>query len=311
MTDHVFNDDPTAPPDGYTIDSLFSGRSSLSPARQRVIARRRRQQKRTPFVDKKRSDRRDLFVRLGNQLRQDRQGGGVFSTHDLLPGHPHWPLAPGEPSPAQWADIYFRSRRFARDGWFYNATIFTLADRLVELVTDLVEDEVLKNLSAEEVRATRAQTFSRRLPNGGIEMTWSEEPRRAALGGLTLSGAKAQWLRDHWDSVHERIALPYQYNTDRAYAYGIGLYLCVAEPGLTADVIARAVHDYWGAGEPDHQAFATIDWSVQRPLLDRLLWAHVHRWDCAQARANGEKEPSLPEDLEKIMGYESMPVLIG
>jgi hypothetical protein len=281
---------PFTPPEGFVPDPLFSRRSE--PSRHRKQRQRRQAQRRfVPFTDLPRRERRDRTVALGWRIRSDANGAGVFTSHDILPGSREWPESKG--GVAHWADVFFLAQGRQPTAYF-NATVETVAMVWANRLIELAETAIAAQMTAADEERSRPQAFSKRLPGGHSAMIFGPHTGLASLGGLTVEGAQAAWLRERWDARATLVSMGETARLEPGYRSGIGLTLITAEPNLTVSAVARAIAVYRSRGEGAYTAppedFATHQAAIEAIVLHRL-W----RWDCVQARVAGEPVPDQPE----------------
>lgn len=292
------------PPEGFSLDDLFE--VGTWRVRSRKAKRRRPRPERPAFLTLSRRKRRDLTVALAARIQSDPNGRGVFTSHDILPGSREW-LDPDGTSGVQWADAYFLSRQPRRFGRFYNATVQTTAMKVAEYLEHLVQEAIEAQVEAAAPGTrTRSRVYSREIAGGGREMRFGAPPALECLGGLSVAGAQAAWLRARWDAL-ETLATPAlisEVRTDTSYAYGIGLHLTVPETRLTVERIVAAIERFWNQGEPE-QASAPVAYDQVQSVVEQLLRVHLHHWDIQQAHCTGEEPPEWPEELVEIASFQS------
>lgn len=293
--------DVFVPPEGFVLDPLFSGRARpRTRAAEKRRARRRREQRFTPFVALSRRAQRARVVTLGWRIRTDPHGEGVFFSHDILPGSRERP----DPTlrPTHYADVYFLAKG-PQPTVYYNATLRTLASIWTQRLIALAEAAVEARLSPED--AERALPVAYTKPDGPfIEMVFAPPQGLASLDGLTVEGAQAAWLRAHWEERGTLVQVGEEATLDPSYRDGLGLDLVTNEPTLSVAAVVRAIAAFRARGE---QAYvqAPEPFAAHQATVDALLLRQLWRWDCTQARAAGLPKPPLPTAAETTDGYDS------
>lgn len=280
----------SAPPEGFVEFGLARSRAS----------KRRRPRQHKVFDDLPLSARRNRAVALGWRIRCDRNGAGVFTSHDYLPGSIEWPVSEG--GQVHWADVIFLSAAGPRTGRIFNATVHTLAMRLAESIEEVVENAIDEQLSPEDRDRARVRMFLRRIPGkNSSEMVFSPHPVLDSLGGMTVEGARAKWLREHWDRLDNLVRVGESAQFLPGFAFGTGLNLTTAQPNLTVEAVAAAIADFRARGETQYEI--PVDFQTQRATVEAMLRGKLWRWDCIQARATGAPDPASPDDV--LVGFES------
>lgn len=284
--------DDFIPPEGFqSFESMRSRRS-----------KRRRRHDRPVFDDLPKHHRRSQAVSIGWRIKTDPNGRGVFLTHDYLPGSLDWPVSEG--GQVHWADIFFLSAAGARTGIIYNATIHTLVMRLAETIEEKVEEAVDAMLSDEDRVKSQTRMFLRKIPGKSLSETlFAPRQALASLGGLTLEGGRAKWLREHWDQLASLATLGESAKILPGYTYGTGLSLTTAQSNLTAQAVVEAITDFRARGEQEYDI--PVDFETQRKSVEAMLRGKLWRWDCSQATVEGKEAPPAPQDDDMIIGYES------
>lgn len=251
--------------------------------------------KREWFINQKRSVRRRKAVALRWRIASDPNGGGVFHSHQFIPGSPAWIAEFGaeaaKRSATHWADIYFMSTRPIRDGIFYNTTIRTLADKVVADMEDEADEAVDALLSAEELKnAFTPPTFERIGNSKFSTMVFSKNPTFAALDGLTRYGAQARHLRNALETLPSR-RVTISCKKQLEYAYGVGLDMVSNAQGLTVNSIVHDIERFRAMGEQDFEVETDITphlSAIRGMLLFRI--ASLQRMD---AHDRGVDEPAF------------------
>lgn len=284
-----------APPEGFV---------SFDDEARRHRARRRRVHKHPVFDELPLSVRRNRAVALGWRIKSSPNGAGIFSSHDILPGSLRWPEEDG--GQVQWADILFLPQAGHKPGRIFNATIYTLALRMVEKVCDHVEETIDARISPADREAARMKMFTRRIPGADMsEMIFSPHRPLPSLGGVTREGAQADWLRDQWENL-EAMCAPCQESAAflPGYAYGTGMDLVTAHTNLTVSNIVSAIEQFRATGEIAYEH--PVDFATQRQTVEAILLGKIWRWDCVEAKAQGAEEPPIPQGhAGALLGHES------
>lgn len=292
------------PPEGFEPDDWWDERGSRRASSRRRLPAKLREP--VPFESLPRSKRRDAAASMSWRIQSDPNGRGVFTSHVVLPGSREWPVDPDQPvGIVHWADLFFMSKKPLRHGVFYNATITTAAHVASKAIVDHVEAEVFRQIPESEHPLTRLRSFSRRNQDGGVSMVFAPDQGIPSLDGLTVPGARAQWLREHWQDWPKWVKVAEMARFLPGYQSGFGLDLVVGAPNLTVDALADCVGRFWEQGEQEFQGEPLAP-EVLAPALEPLLKSHLWRWDASQARAAGEKEPAPPPpDVLAVMNHES------
>ena len=126
-----------------------------------------------------------------------------------------------------------------------------------------------------------------------------------SLGGLTVQGAQARCLRDHWKDWPSWVEVAQSARFLPGYALGFGLDLVVEESNLTVDSLAEIVSRFLAQGEQEFQG-KPLSSGAWMDATQALLQAHLWRWEASQARSCGEVAPAFPpEEVVAVMNHES------
>lgn len=293
------------PPPGFVVDPLFSGLALDGRAgkHKRRFARKPPR----PFMELPLRKRRDLTASLRWRIRSDPDGQGVFTTHQILPGSRAWrEHGTDEGAISHWADFLFVSDRHLSHGLFYNAYAHTVAMDAATQIVRAAEVAVQERLDKHGIPISQAQpiVYSKPMPDGGAEMIWSPAPTLAALDGLTLDGAKAQWLREHWDSLHTLAQVRPTMQVKRDYCYGVGLEMVVDQSRVDVYTIPDIIADFRAGGEVS-QTGPVANLVSHRALIEALLKVDLWHFDATQARATGQPKPDIDDDVRQAFNYRS------
>lgn len=260
----------------------------------------------TPFLDQPRTVRRDKAASKNWRIRTDPNGQGLFTTHQILPGSRELPLIDqnGAPNLNFWANFYFASMRPLREGRLFYATAQTVAKQAVDVLLEMAKTHVDHQLTPVDRRNQRPRYSYTRLKNGGMEMTSTTHPRLESLGGLTVGGAKATWLRQHWNDLETLVALHPHARFDLSYSQGIGVLFLVDEDSLDCQTIPALIERFRRGGEQPYEDPA-VDLKKHGQRLRQLLGTHLWRFDAQQAEAEGREPPKLADELVNLWDYES------
>jgi len=241
-------------------------------------------------------------VALGWRIRTDPNGHGVFHSHDILPGSQEWPIERG--GVAHWADILFLAQGRQPDR-FFNATLYTVAEQWAGELITMAEAAVEAKLSAEDRERVKPRAYTSKPDRlGFISMVFAPHQGLASLDGLTEEGAKAQWLRAHWEQRGTLVTVGERARFYGDYTYGVGLDLITAEPNLTTEAVVRAIEAFRARGEQPYQAPAEA-FVTHQAAIDAILKARLWKWDAAQARVTGQPEPELDPACTAVLHIES------
>lgn len=244
------------------------------------------------FVNQKRRVRRTKAIAQRWRITQDRNGGGVFTSDQYIPGSPDWtkafgPLTNDSPT-THWADIYFMSTRPIRDGIFYNATIVTIADRLKE---ELEEEawEYADGLLTEQQRNS-AFVFGE-----GLAALCNRHPTFKEFEGRTHYGAQSQYMQSVLANIEQR-PVYVSCKLDKKYCHGVGLYMTTDSESLTMHSIVQDIERFQQMGEKDFKIPTDITPHV--PAIRALLRSSIESFERLDARARGLPEPKFTWDKE-------------
>lgn len=297
------------PPEGFTQEddpwsSLDLSEALLSGAVRRRLKRRRRQAF-VPFQDRPRSQRRSETASVGWRIRNDPNGKGVFTTSVILPGSREYPLYndQGERELNFWASFLFRSTQPLRAGVFYNATVTSVIQVAVETILEMAEEAVEANMTPEDAKRSRRTVFQKKTKHG-TEMILAPEQPLESLGGLTESGAQAQWVREHWDRFTTLVAVHPKVEFVPGYENGFGLNLVTDLATVDTETIPTIVARFQQRGEIEHTD-AAVDLTPHIPTIHRLLETHLWSWDGEEAKARGQEKPEPSLSVQQLYHYRS------
>jgi hypothetical protein len=276
------------PPEGFSKDDLFDDEQpSRRTKRIRKYARQRN--KRKDFLLLPRPKRRKMTASIGWKIRSDANGRGMFTSHQVIPGSIDYPLEPGEKG-AGWVDFYCRSNQPLRMGVFYNGYAKTVVMDVVDQMEKLAGQATKNLLSEEEKQRDRPRMFTKKIRIGS-EVIFAPSPCFEVLGGMTTRGFSGQWLIDHLDRIDQCIKVCPHARLKTDYAYGVGLEMLVASPGITVDSLAQEIEKFYARGEISYED-DPIDLTPYLPQarehLEDSAWAMLR----ADARARNLPDPT-------------------
>ena len=269
------------------------------------------------FINQKRRKRAGMTVALRWTIKNDRDGEGIFTSHQYIPGSPSWLRDGGAASEAcimHWADIAFCSARPAREGIFYNATVHTVADRVVSDIEDEARNAVMEQLSDQDREAYQAhlrfcfdEMFEKIPGSDCYRMLPRRERTWDSLGGLTMDQARARWIRNYMDNGLRQRPVYASFTKDVAYRWGVGLDMVLDAVSLSTHAIVAGVMDFWAKGEQDGQ------WAVDiRPHLPAITAKLLHTI-LIQEREGDEKidwDKHLDDEQLRHVGYNAVSLKI-
>lgn len=193
--------------------------------------------KKTNFEQRSRRVKKKMFIRLKNQLRNQRSYfGGLFCTYDVIS------------EGTSWADIRFVSK--IHKNRFYNAVIDTAAYSYKEKL------ESLSWSAAEEFFKSKAPEHLKNCFYDDANET-SDPKLFDKIFSLCFGGTKRtalyRWQNDWIAEQAKKGAHPVKphYKLDFKYRYGVGLHIVVDAPAITRQVIVDAIEAFYEAGEVD------------------------------------------------------------
>lgn len=259
------------------------------------------------FFNQKRRVRRTKAISQRWRITQDRNGGGVFTTDQYIPGSPDWEKAFGPlnaDSPlTHWADIYFMSTRPIRDGVFYNATIVTIADHLKEELEEEAWEYADSLLSKDQ--QDEAWNF-----NGGFNgMRRSQHPTFEEFGGRTHYGAQSQYMQNALANIEQRTAYV-SCTLNKEFCYGVGLDMVSDSPSLTMHSIMQDIERFQQLGEKDFKLATDI--TPHLPAIRALLRSSIESFERLDARSRNLPEPKFTweKDEAKLVGGFGVPLKV-
>ena len=291
------------------LDALLES-MGIKPDRRKLHPRRaallRKRFEPTPFLDQPRTVRRDKAASKNWRIRTDPNGQGLFTTHQILPGSRELPLIDqdGAPNLNFWANFHFASTRPLREGRLFYATAQTVTKQAVDDLLEMTEQQVLAKLSPADRRNRHARYSFTPKKDGWLEMNSTAAPLLDSLGGLSMGGAKAAWLRQHWDTLETLVTLQPHARFDLAYSQGIGVLFLVDEDSLDCQTIPALIERFRRGGEQPYED-PIVDLKKHGHRLRQLLGIHLWRFDAQQAEAEGREPPELADELVKLWNYES------
>ena len=304
--------DDTSDTSQEDMDDLDAMLQAFGLSRQRKIHPRRAALLRkrfepTPFLDQPRTQRRDRAASMNWRIATDPNGRGLFTTHQILPGSRELPLVDGDglPNLNFWANFHFASVRPLREGRLFYATAKTLTYQAVNDLLEMAEAHVEQQLTPVDRRNQQPRYSYTPLKDGGVEMTSTAHPRLESLGGLTVGGAKAAWLRQHWDDLESLVTLCPSAVFHPDYSQGIGVHFLVDLDTIDCDTIPAIIERFRRGGE---QAYEDPAVSLKKygSRLREILEVHLWHFDAQQAEAEGRDRPAPPrEAVCRLADYQS------
>ena len=288
------------PPEGFVPDDLFNGTA--------VRRLRRRGRPHIAFADRTRRQQRRMAVRISWRIKQDPNGLGLFTTHQVLPGSAEWPMS--EPGPwataSQWADFYVMSQRPLRQAVFFNCVATTVAMETASRLEKDVEDSVLARVAPEDLPLTRLTVYSRRTRTGS-EMIFAPARPIPSLGGLLLDQARAAAMRTRL--TQPIVACPIGVTLDHDYSHGVGAHMICDVRSIDLHSLPLIIADFRARGE---QSFTDVS---KNPLVVRdvraMLEAKMWQWNASVARQLGHPIPPDPSNGAcMLMGSHSAAVRV-
>ena len=282
--------------------------SRVQPKHRRSRSRFGEPRRATWWINQSYRDRREAVVSLGNRIRADRSGFGVFCSHQYIPGTWDWTASGGTnapDTPAQhWADITFASGLPTREGraTLFNATVLTVADRVFHALEDRADEDVEARLTPESKAKEEAQLLRpwfKPIPGkkGFSELILPTHEGHEELGGLTVRGATGVRLQELLAELESNptATATVSAKLDRAYRYGVGLTLVVDAIGLSGHALVRAIDEFRARGEQAYED--TVPLAPHLPAIRAMV--AFHAWIAAKIDAKDRGlEPPAPFDPE-------------
>lgn len=259
------------------------------------------------FVNQKRRVRRTKTIAQRWRITQDRNGGGVFTSDQYIPGSPDWVKEIGpinEDSPTtHWADIFFVSTRPVRDGVFYNATIVTIADHL----KGELEEEAWNH--ADGLLSKEQQDNAWNFGKDFNDMKRGRHPTFKEFGGRTHYGAQSEYMKQVLATIEQRVAYV-SCAIDLEYCYGIGLNMVSDSPSLTMHSIIHDIERFQQMGERDFKI--PTDITPHLPAIRALLRSSIESFERLDARARNLPEPQFTwdQDEARLVGHGGVPLRV-
>lgn len=208
--------------------------------------RRSEFKKQTPFVDRKKSYRREETVLMKNRVRRDAELlGGLFTSHLFLD-------EPGRP------DAFSQNYTFQFPGLdrytFWNAFIMTAQQALWNKAHAEATDVVMRQLSREEWKSEIGFKFvpADISPSGKVlsyTIERSPEKKYDKFDGRTMRDqiefVERELLEKYRDSMRESFTI------DKTCSHGIGLNIVIDEKVITREGIEKAITQFREMGETD------------------------------------------------------------
>jgi hypothetical protein len=217
-----------------------------------------RTHKKTLFVDKKRSQRRDAFISLRWKINREAEGAGLFTTRIVLPGSVEWAKMSEEDKSMfgvtnMHGEARFLSRANATSGWLYHGDFRTIPlavfDKLEELVSGRVNDRIkAAGLSMSDVSpGIRFGPKQGSGKNATYEMLDTKMDTHDVFNGKTLWGGEAEEWSKITRSDWGRLAAGYQIDT--SCPSGVDLWAVVPERNIDLAAVERSILQFLELGE--------------------------------------------------------------
>lgn len=280
------------------------GRRQFKHVRERSPSKTRREDW---FVNQQRRTRRTKAIAQRWRITQDRNGGGVFTSDQYIPGSPDWEKAFGplnaDSATTHWADIFFMSNRPIRDGVFYNATIVTIADHL----KDELEEEAWNY--ADSLLSPQQQDAAWNFGGGLNGMLRSQHPTFEEFDGRTHYGAQSQYMQNVLANIEQRTVYV-SCTIEKDYCYGVGLHMVSDSPSLTMHSIIQDIHRFQELGEQNFKLATDI--TPHLPAIRALLRSSIESFERLDARSRNLPEPKFTWEKEeaKLVGGFGVPLKI-
>lgn len=212
------------------------------------------------YMELPRSRRVAAFVRQRTKIAADLQGKGVFFSPYLMPGGPQWNShmhffhgSHGH------TECQFLSRGHARQGVWYDAEVCTVAQRVAERWSALVDQRLEKMLAAHGLTLNDVHgdtKFVKDPLTQSYTMETTPSPALAAFGGQTVWHLKHRlW---HEVSIEDCKDLTEGYFVNTKHRYGVKLCATVPNEEVSVSTTVAAIERFWVLGERN-VSFA-IDW---------------------------------------------------
>lgn len=254
---------------------------------------KRRQHRDVPYLRQSRSRRRDRFVSLRWQIKQDPNGAGVFTSHHMMNGgvYEGQPYQSGHDS--QWNDFRFISKRLAREGLVYSATVRTALMAALDAAEDYAWESERATLTPEEAAAAHPPMEFVPCGRGMFTLKEHTDPVFERLGGVTAWGLRARFLREaiaHLPPIYPSCRL------DHTYSTGVGAIFITQDSAVTIPSLAALVEDFWARGEVAYQE-APVDFAngAQAVRLREMIEQVAAGWERMDRLRRGLEETS-PQD---------------
>lgn len=222
----------------------------------------KKQQSFIPFVKLKRRQRCKKMVALRWLIHQNRNGRGFFLSDHYIPNSPDWNKDICSDEDVQWADLYFVSRRYAHQGYFYNATIRTLADEYVENLDNEAYDNVFYQMSKSDQDKLNDISFE----NNTISSHFSDY--FSSLNGSTFYAMQANFLEQKLLNLNQKKVFS-SVTKDETYRYGIGLDMVIDDVSITVESIVKNIKNFYDNDEKNIMYEVPIDKHL--PAISALL----------------------------------------
>lgn len=255
------------------------------------------------FVNQKRRVRRKKAISQRWKITQDRNGGGVFTSDQYIPGSPAWEKAFGpltaDSRTTHWAEIFFMSTRPIRNGVFYNTTIVTIADKL---------KEELENEAWEYADSLLNKQQQNDAWNFGQGLN-AKHPTFKEFGGRTHYGAQSQYMQKGLANIEKRTVYV-SCTINKEFCYGVGLDMVSDSPSLTMHSIIQDIERFQQLGEKDFKLATDID--PHLPVIRALLRSSIESFERLDARSRNLPEPKFvwERDEAKLVGGFGVPLKV-
>lgn len=255
------------------------------------------------FVNQKRSIRRKKAVALGWRIACDQDGAGVFQSDQYIGGSPSWEKEFGDaPDNSSFVDCYFMSRRYKREGYFYNTTIVSLVSETVEQIDSESFTYVENLLSAEQYKTAYGKMDFIKCSSGFTTIKQTSCPTFDEFGGKTIYGAKADFIRNALTTLDQR-SFEISYSLDKDYCYGIGLTIVSNAKEFNMNNIVTLIETFIENGEEDFRQKVNIE--PHLPALRAQLKMVVYAYEKRDAHDRNLPAPQMPLSEEERLLLEN------
>lgn len=202
----------------------------------------------------------------------------MFASDQVLPGTPAWGLVSAcLKEPLGHAHFSFLSHTYAGQGWWYGATVLTVAQAALEMLEERVEEEVQTFIKERGVSWEEA--FISRVDGNGTVFTPGPLPELADDKGRPRTGLEC--YRDAWKRITpadwEALPLSVSIKRNTSLPGYVGLLAVVDREGIDRDFLVSFVKAFWSSGEIVWSR--PVDWATHGPLVADEVAAQVLRCD--------------------------------